>query len=114
MLNTRKYSPELPEVFTEKMAEYFTEDNMPWLVTGLCNHLHICQDTLGEYSKIPQFSEPIKMAKQLIEHYSARQLFRDGNVTGIIFNLKHNFKWKDQQDIELSGKVDMPTIIITK
>ena len=113
-LGTRKYSPELPEAFAEKASAYFTEDNYPWTITGLCIHLKIHSETLTEYGKIQQFSETIKQAKMLIENYSAKELFRKENVTGIIFNLKNNFNWKDKTETELSGAVDMPNIIISK
>ena len=107
ILGTRKYSPELPEVFAEKMAEYFVDENKPWMITGLCIHLHIYKDTFYEYAKIPQFSDSIKLARQMIENYSGRQLFREvGQVTGIIFNLKNNFGWVDKFETENKTELD--------
>jgi hypothetical protein len=98
-LGTRKYSPELPHVFEEKVAEYFIPENEPWLITDLCIHLGIHRETLLEYGKVPQFADTVKAAKQVIENYSAKQLFHKQNVTGVIFNLKNNFNWVDKQEI---------------
>lgn len=115
-LDTRKYSPELPEVFASIMAEYFIEENTPWTITGLCLHLKITKETFNEYSKILQFSESIKMAKLIVENYAENRLFNSPNVTGIIFNLKNNFGWVDKTEakntndntnrIVISGEVE--------
>lgn len=81
--------------------EYFERPS----VLGLCAHLDICRDTLCEYEKDEIFSDTIKRAKARIEQYLEGQLYRKDQVTGIIFNLKNNFGWKDKQDIEHTGSV---------
>lgn len=83
-------------------------------INGICSFLEINKDTWTEYSNKELFSVPIKKAKERIEKYLEEQLYRKDQVTGIIFNLKNNYGWKDKQDIEHSGKIEMPSITITK
>jgi hypothetical protein len=76
-------------------------------VLAMCRHLDIHRDTLCEYEKNPAFSDTIKRAKAKIEEYLEEQLYRREQVTGIIFNLKNNFGWRDKQDIEHSGNISV-------
>jgi hypothetical protein len=79
-------------------------------ITGLAVYLKCDRDTLLNYEdKDPDFFGTIKAAKLKIHKYAEQQLFRQqGNVTGIIFNLKNNFQWVDQQlvDQKISGSLD--------
>lgn len=87
----------------------------PLTITGLALALGTTRETLlrfesGDYDsdesalKMRNFSDTIKAAKQKIENYVERQLFRDKNVTGVIFNLKNNYAWKDEQHIDHTSK----------
>jgi hypothetical protein len=55
------------------------------------------------------FQGMITDSKTVTKHYPP-------DTTAAIFWLKNRQKnkWRDQQDVEHSGKIDMPTIIITK
>jgi len=53
--------------------------------------------TLLNYSKDDKFFPTIKKAKRKIEAYLEEKLVTDGG-TGIIFNLKNNYGWKDKQE----------------
>lgn len=84
-----------------KIDKYFKEcDNKsePYTITGLCITLDICRDTLSEYAKKEEFSDTIKKAKLRVENYLEKHLITDNGTTGIIFNLKNNFGWKDKQE----------------
>lgn len=84
----------------EKIDKYFKDcdiKNEPYTITGLCIALDICRDTLCEYAKKEEFSDTIKKAKLRVENYLEKHLITDGG-TGIIFNLKNNFGWKDKQE----------------
>lgn len=84
-----------------KIDKYFKEcDNKsePYTITGLCIALDICRDTLSEYAKKEKFSDTIKKAKLRVENYLEKHLITDSGTTGIIFNLKNNFGWKDKQE----------------
>jgi hypothetical protein len=73
-------------------------------VLGLCAHIGITRETLLQYEAKPEFSDTIKRAKSRIEQYLEEQLYRKDQVTGIIFNLKNNFGWKDKVEQEITGK----------
>lgn len=80
-------------------------------ILGMCRFLGIHRETLLNYEKENKdFFDTIKGAKGRIEEYLENGLYRKDQVTGIIFNLKNNFGWKDKQDIEHSG--DMGVRII--
>lgn len=82
-------------------------------ILSLAEFLGTTRKTLWEYEDKPQFSNTIKMAKERIEHYLEDQLYRKDQVTGIIFNLKNNFGWKDKQEIEHSGETNMNITTMT-
>lgn len=69
-------------------------------ITGLCLHIGTTRETWKQYESLKGFSDSIKRAKTWIEKYNVEQLYRRDQVTGIIFNLKNNFDWKDKQEIE--------------
>ena len=48
--------------------------------------------------KKEEFSDTIKKAKLKVENYLEKHLITDSSTTGIIFNLKNNFGWKDKQE----------------
>ena len=73
-------------------------------ITGLANYLDIHRDTLHEYSTQASYSDTIKRAKQKMEKYLEDHLYGN-NVTGIIFNLKNNYGWKDRQEIDANINV---------
>jgi len=88
-----------------KTAAYMGEgDNRMFAPTmsGLANHLGMDRRTLLEYSKDDIFSPTIKRARERV-HQALEQRLYGNNVTGIIFNLKNNFGWKDVKATEISG-----------
>jgi len=74
-------------------------------ILWLCEYLDIHRSTLIEYEELNEFSNTIKKAKQIIEKYNAEQLYRKEQVTGIIFNLKNNFDWKDKSEVDNNTKI---------
>ena len=44
----------------------------------------------------------IKKAKSKVEDYLEKKLLTGNSATGIIFNLKNNFEWKDKQEVEVA------------
>lgn len=99
------------EKMKQKIDEYFKQcdnEHEPYTVTGLCLALDICRDTLSEYAKNKEFSDTIKKAKLKVENYLEKHLITDSSTTGIIFNLKNNFGWKDKQELEHSGNLNNP------
>lgn len=74
-------------------------------VSGLALHLDTTRRTLLDYCEEDnEFSHTIKKAKLRVETFIEQKLYGN-NVTGLIFNLKNNFDWKDktEQDITTNG-----------
>lgn len=69
-------------------------------ILGCCIHMGIVKDTWNQYSKDEMFSDSIMRAKQIIEEFNIKQLYRKDQVNGIMFNLKNNYGWKDKTEFE--------------
>lgn len=96
-----------------KIDEYFDKcdnDKRPYTMSGLALSLGIDRRTLLNYSKNEEFFPLIKEARQRVEAQLEECLYRLGNNSGVIFNLKNNFEWKDRQEIDTNrselNKVD--------
>ena len=83
--------------------EYFNKCNekeKPYTMTGLALSLGIDRTTLINYGKRDLFSTLIKNAKAKVEEQLEESLYRLGNNSGVIFNLKNNYGWKDQVEVK--------------
>lgn len=83
--------------------EYVEIPSILWM----CEYLGIVRTTLLEYEAKHDYLDTIKVAKQRIEKYNAEQLYRTTQVTGIIFNLKNNFDWKDKTEVDNNTKLSV-------
>lgn len=73
-------------------------NNEPYTVTGLALSLDMSRQDLINYSKKDEFVDTIKKAKMRVENYLEKRLINDSSCTGIIFNLKNNYGWRDKQE----------------
>ncbi len=87
----------------------FTEYVVPPSVTALCLFLGIHRDTFASYAKQEEFSDTVTRARGRIEAYLEEQLMTGKKVQGVIFQLKNNYGWKDQRELEL-GKETRETM----
>lgn len=76
-------------------------------ILWLCEYLGIHRSNLLDYEEKDEFRNTIKVAKQKIEKYNSEQLYRKEQVTGIIFNLKNNFDWKDKTEVDNNTKISV-------
>lgn len=67
-------------------------------ISGLALHLGVDRRTIVNYSNKEEFFPTIKKARARIEAHLEKKLFGN-NVTGLIFNLKNNFDWKDKSEV---------------
>lgn len=89
------------EELQERIDKYFKECDQkkePYTVTGLGLALNMSRQDLINYSNKEEFFDTIKNAKQKVENYLEKRLIKDSSATGIIFNLKNNYGWKDKQE----------------
>ena len=69
-------------------------------ITGLAYYLGFMdRRSITDYQEKDKFTHTIKKAKMRIETYLEERLLGQ-NVTGVIFNLKNNFGWKDKYENE--------------
>lgn len=77
------------------------EQKRPYTVSGLAYALGTYRQTLINYEEKEEYVDTIKKAKARIELYNEEKLYdKSVSTTGVIFNLKNNYGWKDQQTIE--------------
>ena len=89
------------EIMQQKIDKYFKEcdDNKePYTITGLALALDLDRKSINNYEKDSDFFPTIKKAKLRVENYLEKRLINDSSATGIIFNLKNNYGWKDKQE----------------
>lgn len=81
------------------------EDIFP-TVTGLALCLDMTRQGLIDYEnkKDPLLADTVKKAKARVEGFLEQRLYHN-NATGVIFNLKNNYKWVDKSEKELSGSL---------
>lgn len=108
------------EELQEKIQSYFDEckqNRRPLTITGLALALDTTRDLLLDYEEKDEYSDTIKKAKLFIHNFAEERLFGDGNKTGIIFNLKNNWNWKDKTETDITSKgekIEPTTIQIIK
>ena len=84
------------------------ENGRPYTVSGLAYALGTNRQTLLNYEEKEEFFDTIKRAKARIELFNEELLYnKDVSTTGVIFNLKNNYGWKDKQEIEADVKNDV-------
>lgn len=105
-----KYST--PEEMQAAIDAYFNEgawvqvgDNREFrpTISGLAYALDMSTEALRNYEEKDNFLATVKKAKLRVEMALEERLYGN-SVTGLIFNLKNNFGWKDKTEQELTGK----------
>lgn len=77
------------------------EKGKPYTVSGLAYALGTNRQTIINYESKEEFFDTVKRAKEKIELFNEEMLYsKDVSTTGVIFNLKNNYGWKDKQEIE--------------
>lgn len=106
-----------PKLYTNKeqvqqiIDEYFKlcdEKDKPYTMSGLAYALNMSRQSLINYSKDEEFFDTIKKAREKVEIMLEESLYRLGNNSGIIFNLKNNYGWRD--NIEVTDKHELSKV----
>lgn len=99
------------EDMQKDIDKYFAEcdeKQKPYTVSGLAYALGTTRRTLLDYQEKDEYSHTIKKAKTKIELFNEEMLYnKDVSTTGVIFNLKNNYGWKDKQEIEADVKSEV-------
>lgn len=67
-------------------------------ISGLALFLGVDRKTITNYSNKEEYFPTIRKARAKIESHLEKKLYGN-NVTGLIFNLKNNFDWKDKSEV---------------
>lgn len=95
-----------------KNQEIIAEVTKPYTITGLAEWLGTSRQTLINYENKETFFDTIKDAKAKIEaDYEERALLGDNNPVVSIFTLKNNFNWRDKNEVEHSGNININHIL---
>lgn len=113
------YKIETEEQLRAVLEEYLTKDEdndgimkpSAWdgnhfkpTVSGLARALGVSRRTINNYSRTDEYGEVIEMFRSIVEENLERGLYGQA-VTGLIFNLKNNFGWKDKNEVEHTSKI---------
>jgi hypothetical protein len=99
------------EVFVEKLGETIVISNpAPYTMSGLARTLGISRQGLLDYANRDQFLDTIKDARAKVEEYNENQLHEGRNAAGVIFNLKNNFAWVDQTQVDNKHEIVQPLL----
>lgn len=69
----------------------------PPTLSGLCLYLGIDKECFRKYGQDREFADVVKRAMQRLENYLERELFRQKQIQGIMFSLKSNYGWEDDE-----------------
>lgn len=110
IFNGRAFLYDDPLVLKERIEDYFVvmkEENRPPTMSGLAVHLNISRSTLINYEKhYPSNKDlfhAIKFARARVESSLDEKIVSGMPATGLIFNLKNNFGWKDQMQLDVTS-----------
>lgn len=103
-----------PEEMQIVIDKYFDED--AWYdkdktdyrptISGLCYALDISRETLKNYKEKDEFLYTVNAARKRIEMELECRLYGTA-VTGMIFNLKNNFGWKDKSEVDQTNNGEL-------
>lgn len=79
----------------------------PITISWLAVALDTSRQTLINYESTKEFFDTIKKAKDRIESWNEEQLYRNTQVTWVIFNLKNNYDWKDKSEVDNNTKISV-------
>lgn len=83
----------------DKYFEDMAAEERPLTISGLALYLNTSRNTLLAYEEKSEFFNTIKEAKDKVLNYAEERLYGQGQVAGVIFNMKNNFGDTDKLDI---------------
>lgn len=81
----------------KKVAKYLEPPNVP----ALRLYLGVSKSTFAEYRKDPALKSAVAYWDDVYEGYLAMQLETGKHVSGVIFNLEHNFGWRHKVETSM-------------
>lgn len=82
----------------------------PYTMAGLAYSIGVDRNTITNYQKQDYLGPIILDAKRRVEADMERRLYETSNQAGIIFGLKNNYGWRDEQQITSTNKTETTVI----
>lgn len=96
------------EPMRNKSGHIIYDDRKPPTVTGLALALGFSsRQALLNYQNKPEFNDTVTRAKARCEQYAEERLYDKDGSNGAQFSLRANFGWKDKQEQENTGTVNI-------
>jgi len=92
------------ETVVDEYFELSDAASEPYTMSGLALFLGMSRMTLLHYKNNPSYEKIVNHARQRVEAHVEKLLLSGMPATGPIFNMKNNFQWKDQQDLDITTK----------
>lgn len=83
------------------------KEKKPYTMTGLANALDLDRETVRNYRKDELFGSAIARAKGRVEQ-QWEEMLPYAKGSGVQFNLKNNWGWKDRSEQEITGAGGAP------
>lgn len=100
------------EIHSDKLGDMIVPDPQPYTMSGLARRLGVDRHTIVNYGRKMKFFSTIRAARNRVEEDVETRLMSTRNEKGAMFNLKNNFNWRDQQEIDHTTKgKELPTPI---
>lgn len=115
--NTNALKYKTKEELQKGIDNYFKscdEKEKPYTMTGLALSLGIDRRTLINYGNKELFFTLIKNAKAKVEEQLEENLYRLGNNSGVIFNLKNNYGWRDSVEVTDNRELNKVEELLSK
>lgn len=77
----------------------------PPSTAALCLYLGVSRSTWANYARDEKLGRVVEYWEARYEAYLVGQLERGKHISGVIFNLQHNFGWKERREVGM----DAPT-----
>lgn len=94
------------ELAIDHYFNYCDETKVPYTMSGLGYFLGMDRQSIMHYKDKAEYSNAIKRARDLVERSVEEKLLSGMPAAGIIFNMKNNFAWKDQSQLDVTTKGD--------
>jgi len=102
------------KLMQKKIDKYFEdcdERKTKYTVPGLARALgFMSRASVWDYGNMPEFNDTIKSAMLKMEQQRAEDLLTENNPVGKIFDLKNNFGWKDEKNLNVKGDLKIEII----
>jgi len=103
----KKYTDDIIRAEAKALLQYVDKTKVPML-KEFCAKRGYCSETISKIFELnPDFSQALKIAKDLMEVKWARLGLKCKNQAFVIFSMKNMFGWRDKTEVEHGMSEDL-------